>query len=50
MSQPVWFSKFSASGRLKRGEIIKDSIVWNFKMWPLAVLTGDHISRRFFFL
>lgn len=26
----------------QRGEIIKDSFVWDFKMWLLAVLTGDH--------
>ena len=23
-------------------------IVWDFEMWPLAVLTGDRISEGFF--
>ena len=26
------------------GEIIRDSTDWDFKMWPLAVLTGDHVN------
>ena len=30
-----------------RSEIIKDSTVWDFKMWPLAVLTGDRINGFF---
>lgn len=27
------------------GEIIKDSFVWDFKMWLLAVLIGDRIKN-----
>ena len=32
----------------QRSEIVKDSIVWNLKLGPLAVLTGDRINEGFF--
>ena len=32
---------------IKRGEIIRDFTVWDFKMWPLAVLMGDRINGGF---
>ena len=31
------------------GEIIKDDAVWDFKMWLLAILTGDRINKGFFY-
>ena len=43
------FFKFRTSGRINRVKfIIRDSIVWDFKMWPLAILTGDHVNGVFF--
>ena len=30
-----------------KSQIIRDSTVWDFKMWPLAVLTGDRIDGFF---
>ena len=27
---------------------ISDDTVWDFKMWPLAVLTGDRANEGFF--
>ena len=44
-SHAFWFSKFRISGRIKWGEIIKDSNVWVFK--NLAV---NHINEVFFLL
>ena len=29
------------------GEITRDSTIWDFKMWPLAVVTGDRINEGF---
>ena len=29
---------------------MRDSTVWDFKMWPMAVLTGNPINGRFFIM
>ena len=28
--------------------MIRDSSVWDFKMWPLAILTGERINGVFY--
>ena len=28
---------------------MEDYIVWDLKLWPLAVLTGDRINEGFFY-
>ena len=49
MSQAFYLSKFRTSGRFNRVKLWKDSALWDLKLWPLAVLTGDRINEVFFY-
>ena len=50
MSQVFQFSKFQTNGRINGMKLSLDSTVRDFNMWPLAVLTGDRIDGRRFFV
>ena len=50
MSQAFQFSKFQTNGRINGVKLSLDSTVRDFNMWPLAVLTGDRIDGRRFFV
>ena len=50
MSQAFQISKFQTNGRINGVKLSLDSTVRDFNMWPLAVLTGDCIDGRRFFL
>ena len=39
---------WEGNGYFLESHIIRDFTVWDFKMWPLAVLTGDCINGFFF--
>jgi len=44
MSQALWFSTFIESGRINEVRLHRILFVWDFKMWPLALIPGDHIN------